>query len=105
MVIGPIQQDISSTPVGQEQHGEGEREGLAVVAVHRLRCFAHPSFDNRISALKAASQELAVAAFLRDVPVVAAPLVDLLRDGPSAPVRRPVRNPARRVGWMHSRTS
>ncbi|MER5602330.1 replication-relaxation family protein [Streptomyces sp. NPDC002265] len=61
--------------------------------------------DNRISALKAASRELAVAAFLREVPVMAAPLVDLLRDGPSAPVWRPVRNPAHRVGWMHSRTS
>ncbi|MER5604321.1 hypothetical protein, partial [Streptomyces sp. NPDC002265] len=57
VAIGPIQQDVSSTPVGQEQNGEGERESLAVVTVHRIRCFAHPGFDNRISALKAASRE------------------------------------------------
>ncbi|MGX1546961.1 hypothetical protein [Streptomyces adustus] len=61
--------------------------------------------DHRISALTAASRELAVAAFLREVPVMAAALVELLRDGPSAPVWRPVRNPACRIGWMHSRTS
>ncbi|WP_328688116.1 hypothetical protein OHA74_53150 [Streptomyces phaeochromogenes] len=37
--------------------------------------------------------------FLHDVPVLAAPLTDLLRDGPSAPVWRPVQDPAQQVAW------
>ncbi|MDQ0955979.1 hypothetical protein QFZ24_009988 [Streptomyces phaeochromogenes] len=37
--------------------------------------------------------------FLHDVPVLAAPLSDLLRDGPSAPVWRPVQDPAQQVAW------
>ncbi|MER5603831.1 replication-relaxation family protein [Streptomyces sp. NPDC002265] len=55
----------------------------------------------RITALHTATGEPSVAAFLREVPALAAPLADLLRDGPSAPVWRPLRDPARRVGWMH----
>ncbi|MER5603010.1 hypothetical protein [Streptomyces sp. NPDC002265] len=58
--------------------------------------------ETRISALHAAAGELSAAAFLREVPALAAPLADLLRDGPSAPVWRPLRNPDQRVGWMHS---
>ncbi|MGW1728697.1 replication-relaxation family protein [Streptomyces sp. NPDC002306] len=61
--------------------------------------------ENRISALHTASRNLSVAAFLREVPAMAAPLVDLLHDGPSAPVWRPVLDPHRRIGWMHTRTS
>ncbi|MET9387605.1 replication-relaxation family protein [Streptomyces sp. NPDC002928] len=47
----------------------------------------------RINALHAATGNLALASFLRNVPVLAAPLVDLLRNGPSAPVWRPSRTP------------
>ncbi len=58
--------------------------------------------ETRINALRAAARDPAVADFLRDVPVLAAPLVDLLRDGPSAPVWRPAQDPDQRVSWMHS---
>ncbi|MFI5679982.1 replication-relaxation family protein [Streptomyces cellulosae] len=61
--------------------------------------------ETRISALHAAARDLTPSGFLRDVTVLAAPLVDLLRDGPAAPVWRPVQTPDRRVGWMHSRQS
>lgn len=53
--------------------------------------------ENRISALCAAARPL--APFLRDVPVLAAPLADLLQHGPSAPVWRPVHDPDQRVPW------
>ncbi|WP_405953445.1 replication-relaxation family protein [Streptomyces phaeochromogenes] len=53
----------------------------------------------RIRALRAAARELAAFSFLHDVPVLAAQLTDLLRDGPSAPVWRPVQDPAQLVAW------
>ncbi|MGA5508956.1 replication-relaxation family protein [Streptomyces umbrinus] len=53
----------------------------------------------RIRALRAAARELAPFGFLHDVPVLAAQLSDLLRDGPSAPVWRPVQDPAQQVAW------
>lgn len=56
----------------------------------------------RIGALHAAARGLALAGFLRHVPVLVAPLVDMLKDGPTAPVWRPVRTPHRRVGWSQS---
>ncbi|MFI5681749.1 hypothetical protein [Streptomyces cellulosae] len=59
--------------------------------------------DTRIRALHAAARGLALSGFLHDVPVLAAPLVDLLRDGPSAPVWRPVDAPDRRVSWSGPR--
>ncbi|MFJ6393965.1 replication-relaxation family protein [Streptomyces sp. NPDC091972] len=59
--------------------------------------------ENRISALRAATRELALYAFLRDVPVLVAPLTDLLQAGPSAPVWRPVQAPGSRVPWDLSR--
>ena len=59
--------------------------------------------ENRISALRAATRELALYAFLREVPALVAPLTDLLQDGPSAPVWRPVRDPDSRVSWDLSR--
>ncbi|MFC7015527.1 hypothetical protein ACFQMH_28260 [Streptomyces viridiviolaceus] len=55
--------------------------------------------ETRIHALGAAARDIALAGFLREVPVLAAPLTDLLRHGPAAPVWRPVH----KVGWMHSR--
>ncbi|MEV5646301.1 replication-relaxation family protein [Streptomyces flaveolus] len=57
----------------------------------------------RIEALQAAARGLGQAALLRDVPVLAAPMTDLLRHGPAAPVWHPVTDPDQRVGWMHSR--
>ncbi|MFF4402470.1 replication-relaxation family protein [Streptomyces sp. NPDC001480] len=59
--------------------------------------------ETRIRALRAAASELALSGFLRNVPVLATPLVDLLRGGPSAPVWRPVQDPDRRVPWSQSR--
>lgn len=57
----------------------------------------------RIDALRAAATQPAVAAFLRDVPVLAAPLVDVLQHGPSAAAWHPVHGSGERVGWMHDR--
>ncbi|KOV69039.1 hypothetical protein ADL00_11640 [Streptomyces sp. AS58] len=56
---------------------------------------------NRITALHAAIQQPAPAGLVRDIPVLAAPLVDLLRDGPAATVWRPAHDPDQRVSWMH----
>ncbi|WP_432043495.1 hypothetical protein [Streptomyces cadmiisoli] len=56
---------------------------------------------NRITALHAAVRQPAPAGLVRDIPVLAAPLVDLLRDGPAAAVWRPAHNPDQRVSWMH----
>jgi hypothetical protein len=53
----------------------------------------------RIKALHAAARDLAPYGFRRDVIVLAAPLADLLRDGPAAPVWRPVDQPDQRVAW------
>lgn len=60
--------------------------------------------EERISALHAAAAEPATAGFLRDVPVLAATLTDVLRDGPDAPVWRPVQAPERRVPWTTGAT-
>ncbi|XVV39704.1 hypothetical protein ACQPXT_01225 [Streptomyces sp. CA-100214] len=38
-----------------------------------------------------------------DVPVLAAPLTDLLLHGPAAPIWHPVTATDQRVGWMHTR--
>ncbi|MFI2207143.1 hypothetical protein ACH47Z_41975 [Streptomyces sp. NPDC020192] len=55
--------------------------------------------ENRIHALRAGAGLLAPSRFLYDVPVLAAPLADLLHHGPSAPVWRPVHEPDLRVPW------
>ncbi|WP_406227029.1 replication-relaxation family protein [Streptomyces anthocyanicus] len=39
----------------------------------------------RLTALEAAARQSSLAVFLRDVPVLAAPMTDLLRHGPGAP--------------------
>ncbi|TQJ37063.1 protein involved in plasmid replication-relaxation [Streptomyces sp. SLBN-115] len=59
---------------------------------------------NRLRALHAADVDLAVASFLREVTVLAAPMTDLLQHGPAAAVWHPVRDPERRVGWMDPQT-
>ncbi|MGW0828536.1 replication-relaxation family protein [Streptomyces sp. NPDC002845] len=58
--------------------------------------------DNRIRALRAGAGLLAPSRFPYDVPVLAAPLADLLQHGPSAPVWRPVHAPGQRVSWTES---
>lgn len=55
--------------------------------------------DNRIRALRAGAGRLAPTGFLHHVPVLAAPLTELLQHGPSAPVWRPVHDPGQRVPW------
>ncbi|MGW7385460.1 replication-relaxation family protein [Streptomyces sp. NPDC054794] len=59
--------------------------------------------ENRIRALRAAASQLPPYGFLRDVPVLVAPLVNLLQDGPSAPVWSLVQAPGTTVAWTHSR--
>ncbi|MET7779697.1 replication-relaxation family protein [Streptomyces sp. NPDC005388] len=58
--------------------------------------------DNRISALHAGAGLLAPSRFPYDVPILAAPLADLLHHGPSAPIWRPVHDPDQRVPWTGS---
>ncbi|MGW2975332.1 hypothetical protein ACWDBO_53785 [Streptomyces mirabilis] len=53
--------------------------------------------ENRVTAPCSAARQLAPSRFLQDVPIVAAPLADLLHHSPSAPVRRPVHDPDQRV--------
>ncbi|MGW4659999.1 replication-relaxation family protein [Streptomyces sp. NPDC004279] len=57
--------------------------------------------DNRISALHAGAK-FAHIDFLHGVPMLAAPLNDLLRSGPSAPIWRPVTDPGQQVNWTDS---
>ncbi|MER5995470.1 replication-relaxation family protein [Streptomyces viridosporus] len=61
----------------------------------------------RIHALRAAARDIALAGFLREVPVLAAPLADLLQHGPAAPVWHPIPGPdhGQRLGWMHTQNS
>ncbi|SNX88532.1 protein involved in plasmid replication-relaxation [Streptomyces sp. TLI_55] len=54
--------------------------------------------ENRVSAL-AAGAAVARPAFRAEVPMLAASLTDILRDGPSAPVWRPLNAPEQRVSW------
>ncbi|MEU6890081.1 replication-relaxation family protein [Streptomyces viridosporus] len=67
-----------------------------------LDCTGPAGIVTRIDALHAAATDLALAAFLRDVPALAAPMTDLLHHGPAAPIWHPVQDPDRRVSWMHT---
>ncbi|MEU8868289.1 hypothetical protein [Streptomyces umbrinus] len=51
----------------------------------------------RIRALRTAARDLEPFSFLHDVPVPAAPLTDLLRDGPPHPSGAPYRTPPNRT--------
>ncbi|MFF9488498.1 replication-relaxation family protein [Streptomyces sp. NPDC014676] len=51
--------------------------------------------ETRINALRAATRGHELAAFLREVPVLAAPMTDLLQHGPTAPIWRPTHDPDR----------
>ncbi|WSX07686.1 replication-relaxation family protein [Streptomyces sp. NBC_00988] len=57
---------------------------------------------NRITALRAGAGLLTPSRFSYDVPVLVAPLADLLHHGPTAPVWHPIHDPDRRVGWTES---
>jgi len=58
----------------------------------------------RITALRTAAADPALAGFLRDVPAMAAALADLRNHGPSEPVWHPVQAPDRTVAWSQSST-
>lgn len=58
--------------------------------------------ETRIHALQAATRDIALANFPRDVPVLAAPLTNLLQHDPTAPVWRPIHDSDHRVCWMHT---
>ncbi|WP_217130055.1 replication-relaxation family protein [Streptomyces sp. AC558_RSS880] len=58
--------------------------------------------ETRISALRAATRGHELAAFLREVPIFATPMTDLLQYGPTVPVWRPITDPDQRVDWMHT---
>ncbi|MFD4974346.1 hypothetical protein ACFWOI_30110, partial [Streptomyces sp. NPDC058424] len=58
--------------------------------------------ETRIRALRAAAADLALSGFLRNVPVLVAPLVEVLQGGPAEPVWHPVRDPRSTVSWSHS---
>ncbi|MEU8735414.1 hypothetical protein AB0C68_39405 [Streptomyces tendae] len=57
----------------------------------------------RLTALHAAARGLGQAAFLRDTPVLATPMTDLLRHGPGAPIYHPIISPDQHVSWTHTR--
>jgi hypothetical protein len=57
----------------------------------------------RLKALNAATRHPELAVFLRDVPVLAAAMTDLLQHGPAAPTWHPVTDPNQHVDWMHTR--
>ncbi|WP_328491308.1 hypothetical protein OHS59_44335 [Streptomyces sp. NBC_00414] len=59
------------------------------------------SIEHRVRALNAAAKDTAASGFPYQVPILSAPLTDLLREGPSAPVWRPVQTPTQKVSWMH----
>ncbi|MER6678946.1 replication-relaxation family protein [Streptomyces sp. NPDC000983] len=61
--------------------------------------------ETRIDALHAAARNPALTGFLRTVPILVAPLADVLRGGPSEPVWRPVHAPDKRVPWTASAAS
>ncbi|MFE4054566.1 hypothetical protein [Streptomyces sp. YIM B13518] len=46
---------------------------------------------------------MSLVGFLREVPVLATSMTDLLQHGPAAPIWRPVHDPDHRVDWMHTR--
>ncbi|MGW5637910.1 hypothetical protein [Streptomyces sp. NPDC003832] len=58
--------------------------------------------ETRINALRAAARNPALTTFLHTVPVLAAPLTDILHSGPSKPVWRPVHTPDKQVPWTTS---
>lgn len=58
--------------------------------------------ETRIRALRAAAADPALSGFLRNVPVLVAPLVEVLQGCPAEPVWHPVQDPGSTVNWSHS---
>ncbi|MFH9554697.1 hypothetical protein [Streptomyces sp. NPDC017435] len=56
--------------------------------------------ETRVRALRAAARAVDVVGFVREVPVLAATLSDLLHHGPAADAWRPVQNLGLRMSWM-----
>ncbi|MGX1541098.1 replication-relaxation family protein [Streptomyces adustus] len=84
----------------QTQPGWRHRYPLFPRLLFVLDGTAAAGVDHRISALNAAARELeGRGALPREVPVLAVSMTDLLQRGPSAPVWRPVQDPAQRVSW------
>ncbi|MER5597985.1 replication-relaxation family protein [Streptomyces sp. NPDC002265] len=102
---------ISAPPPGRSRQADGfrtepdwrRRYPLFPRLLFVLDATGPAGIDHRIHALHAAAGALGVGTFLHDVPVLAAPMTDLLQHGPSAPVWRPVQDPAQRVGWTSRR--
>ncbi|MGW7674479.1 replication-relaxation family protein [Streptomyces sp. NPDC054775] len=95
------------TPVGRRQPVEPVREEwrrhypLFPRVLFVLDGTGPAGIETRIRALRAAAAAWTLSAFLHEVPVLVAPLTDLLQNGPSAPVWRPVQDPDQRVSWTH----
>ncbi|MFE4424954.1 hypothetical protein ACFRMR_44650, partial [Streptomyces sp. NPDC056817] len=60
--------------------------------------------ETRIRALRAAAADPALTGFLRNVPVLVAPLIEVLQGGPAELVWRPVQNPNSRISWSQPQT-
>ncbi|MER5509310.1 replication-relaxation family protein [Streptomyces sp. NPDC002766] len=56
--------------------------------------------EARMNALHASAHFTALHALLSSTPVLVSALTDILRDGPSAPVWRPIQDLGQRVSWM-----
>ncbi|MFI6340774.1 replication-relaxation family protein [Streptomyces sp. NPDC050535] len=95
------------TPVGRQRRFMGEqaeeswrrRYPLFPRLLFVLDGTGPAGIEHRIGALRAAAADTGPYGFLREVHVLAAAMADILRDGPSAPMWRPVQNPDHRVGW------
>ncbi|MGW5568182.1 replication-relaxation family protein [Streptomyces tendae] len=56
----------------------------------------------RLTALQAAARQPTHTALLHEVPILAAPMTDLLRHGPTAPVWHPIGGPDQQLGWTQT---
>ncbi|WHM35085.1 replication-relaxation family protein [Streptomyces sp. BPPL-273] len=68
-----------------------------------LDCTGPAGIHTRLKALEAAARQPAHTPLLRDVPVLAAPMPDLLQHGPAAPIWHPINGTDQRVAWTHTR--
>ncbi|WP_373566824.1 replication-relaxation family protein [Streptomyces griseicoloratus] len=96
---------VRHRPAGQEPAREDWRRRYPVFPrrLFVLDGTGPAGIHTRLQALNAATRQPELAALLRDVPVLAEPMTDLLWHGPAAPDWYPVTDPDQRVGWMHIR--
>jgi hypothetical protein len=69
------------------------RAWMAQAEQYVLYATSPAGIHTRLQALNAATRQPELAVFLRDVPVLAATMTDLLQHGPTAPVWHPVTDP------------